>query len=34
MRVSIARVERLIDKEVDRRELAQYGCDEILVERL
>jgi hypothetical protein len=34
MRVSIARVERLIEKEVDRRELAQYGCDEIPVERL
>lgn len=34
MGISVARVERLIEKEMDRRDLAQYGCDEIPVERV
>jgi hypothetical protein len=34
MGISVARVERLIEKEMDHRDLAQYGCDEIPVERI
>ena len=34
MGISVARVERLIEKEMDRRDLAQYSCDEIPVERV
>jgi hypothetical protein len=34
MGISVARVERLIETEMDRRDLAQYGCDEIPVERV
>ena len=35
MGISVARVERLIEKEMDHRDLAQYGgCDEIPVQRI
>jgi hypothetical protein len=34
MGISVARVERLIEQEMDRRDLAQYDCDEIPVERI
>ncbi len=34
MRIGVGRVQRLLEQEADRRELQQYTCDEVPVERI